>query len=97
MCLAVPMRVVELNLPMGTVELEGVRRHVHLGFLEEVSVGDYVLVHAGCAVQRLRPEEAEEDLALLRQLLAASEEAEGIGGPGPNPGEARHPESEDLS
>jgi hydrogenase expression/formation protein HypC len=69
MCLAIPMRVVELNLPMGTVELEGVRREVHLGFVEDVALGDYVLVHAGCAVEKLHPEQAEEDLKLLRSLL----------------------------
>ena len=76
MCLAVPMRVVECDLPMGVVELEGVRRRVHLGFLEEVAVGDYVLIHAGCAVERLDPEEAEEDLKLLRELLRTAEENE---------------------
>lgn len=72
MCLAVPMRVVEIDLPMGTVELEGIRRRVHLGFLDELELGDYVLVHAGCAVERLRPEEAEEDLRMLREMLGDS-------------------------
>jgi hydrogenase expression/formation protein HypC len=76
MCLAVPMRVVELDLPMGTVDLEGIRRRVHLGFLEEVKVGDYVLIHAGCAVEKLHPAEAEEDLRLLRSLLEFSEEVQ---------------------
>ncbi len=67
MCLAVPMRVVELDLPMGTVELEGIRREVHLGFVDDVALGDYVLVHAGCAVEKLNPEQAEEALKLLAQ------------------------------
>lgn len=81
MCLAVPMRVVELDLPMGTVDLQGIRRSVHLGFLEDVKLGDYVLVHAGCAVEKLRPEEAEEDLALLRQLLQQADEEDAARGP----------------
>jgi hydrogenase expression/formation protein HypC len=72
MCLAIPMRVVELDLPMGTVDLQGIRRRVHLGFLEDVRLGDYVLIHAGCAVEKLHPEEAEEDLRLLLSLLEAS-------------------------
>jgi hydrogenase expression/formation protein HypC len=80
MCLAVPMRVVELDLPMGTVELEGIRRRVHLGFIDEVALGDYVLVHAGCAVERLRPEQAEEDLELLRTLLRLTDEEQASGG-----------------
>jgi len=54
---------------MGVVELEGVRRRVHLGFVDGVQIGDYVLVHAGCAVERLDPRQAEEDLALLLKLL----------------------------
>ena len=74
MCLAVPMKVVELDLPMGTVELEGIRRRVHLGFLEEVAVGDYVLIHAGCAVERLHPEQAAADLQLLRSILELAPE-----------------------
>jgi hydrogenase expression/formation protein HypC len=80
MCLAVPMRVVELDLPMGTVELEGIRRRVHLGFIDEVALGDYVLVHAGCAVERLRQEQAEEDLELLRTLLRLTDEEQASGG-----------------
>ena len=79
MCLAVPMRVVELDPPMGVVELEGIRRQVFLGFLEGIETGDYVLVHAGCAVERLRPEEAAADLEMFRQLLEADET--GTGGP----------------
>ena len=81
MCLAVPMRVVECEPPLGVVELEGIRRSVFLGFLEGVEVGDYVLVHAGCAVERLRPEEAAADLEMFRQIL----ELDGAGGSAPPP------------
>jgi hydrogenase expression/formation protein HypC len=82
MCLAVPMRIVERDPPMGVVELEGIRRRVFLGFLDEAEIGDYVLIHAGCAVERLRPEEAEADLALIRQLLESQAEAEASGDAG---------------
>jgi hydrogenase expression/formation protein HypC len=60
---------------MGVVELEGIRRRVFLGFLEDVQAGDYVLIHAGCAVERLRPEEAEADLEMFRLLLELEESA----------------------
>lgn len=69
MCLAVPMRLVERDGERGVVELSGVRRQVHLGFVPDLALGDYVLVHAGFVIERLDPERAEEDLKLLSILL----------------------------
>jgi len=94
MCLAVPMRVVECTESTGVVELEGIRRQVFLGFLDDVVPGDYVLIHAGCAVEKLRPEEAEADLKLLRELAEALPgEPGGYGEPGESgePGEPGEP------
>ncbi len=69
MCLAVPMRLVERDGDRGTVELSGVRREVHLGFVPDLALGDYVLVHAGFVIEKLDTERAEEDLRLLSILL----------------------------
>lgn len=69
MCLAVPMKLVEREGERGVVELSGVRRQVHLGFVPDLDIGDYVLVHAGFVIERLDPERAEEDLKLLSILL----------------------------
>lgn len=69
MCLAVPMKLVEREGERGVVELSGVRRQVHLGFVPDLAIGDYVLVHAGFVIERLDPERAEEDLKLLSILL----------------------------
>ena len=69
MCLAVPMKIVELNGPEAIVEEEGVRRQARVDFLPAAQVGDYVLVHAGIAIERVNEEEARETLALLRQLF----------------------------
>jgi hydrogenase expression/formation protein HypC len=63
------MRLVERKDELGVVELGGVRREVHLGFVTDLAIGDYVLVHAGFVIERLQPEQAEEDLRLLSQLL----------------------------
>ena len=49
MCIAVPMKVVEIKDDMGIVESQGVRREVGLMFLEDLIVGDWVLIHAGFA------------------------------------------------
>ena len=68
MCLAIPMKVVEINGNTATVEQEGVSKAARIDFLEGIQVGDYVLIHAGIAIERIRPEEAEETLRLIRMI-----------------------------
>ena len=62
MCLAVPMKVVKREGDKGVAELEGVTREVALHFVD-AQVGDYILVHAGFAIQKVdeESEEAAED------------------------------------
>jgi len=71
MCLALPVRVVELG-PAETaiVDLGGVRKEISLALLDDVSIGDYVILHAGYALSKLDPEEAEKTLALFAELDA---------------------------
>jgi len=68
MCLAIPIRVEQL-LPdnMARVTLSGVSKIVSIALLEDVRLGDYLLVHAGYALARLDPDEAEQTLALMRE------------------------------
>lgn len=68
MCLAIPMRVVEIDGFRAVAEVDGVRREARLDLLPEVVVGDYVLIHAGLAIATVDPEAAEETLTVLRQL-----------------------------
>jgi len=69
MCLAIPSKVVEIRDKMATIDVSGVRRDVSLLLLpEEAAVGDYVLVHAGFAIQRIDPEAAEEALRLIKEI-----------------------------
>ena len=68
MCLAVPMKVVELNLPLAVVEVEGVRREIRADFLPDLALGEYVLVHAGIAIERVDADEAEETLRLMQEI-----------------------------
>jgi hydrogenase expression/formation protein HypC len=67
MCLAIPI-LVEALLPddLARVTLSGVRKVVSIALLEDVRVGDYLLIHAGYALARLDPDEADETLALMR-------------------------------
>ncbi|MCD6506761.1 HypC/HybG/HupF family hydrogenase formation chaperone [Candidatus Poribacteria bacterium] len=68
MCMAVPMRVVEIHGDLGIVELGGVRREVSLQLLEDVRENDYVIVHAGFAIEKLDEEAAGETLELFRRM-----------------------------
>ena len=68
MCLAIPMKVVEINGNTAKVEQEGVSKTARIDFLSDLKVGDYVLVHAGLAIERVDPKEAEETLRLIRMI-----------------------------
>ena len=69
MCLAIPVKVVELGAgDTATVDLGGVRKEISLALLADVQVGDYVILHVGYALSKLDPEEAERTLALFAEL-----------------------------
>jgi hydrogenase expression/formation protein HypC len=68
MCLAVPMRVTAIEGQVARVESAGVELDAGLDLVEEVAVGDYVIVHAGYAIQRLSADDAAETLSILRRL-----------------------------
>jgi hydrogenase expression/formation protein HypC len=68
MCLAVPALVVEKTGNIATVEVEGNRRHADVSLVPEAEVGDYVMLHAGFAISKYTKEEAEETMALLKEL-----------------------------
>ena len=71
MCLAFPAKVVEINESLAKVELSGVTRDVSLMLLPETKVGDYVLVHAGFAMQIVQQKEVDEMLALFDEMNGA--------------------------
>ena len=69
MCLALPARVVELREnELGMVDLGGVRREISLAMVDDVRVGDYVIVHVGYALSKLDTEEAEKTLRLFAEM-----------------------------
>ena len=53
MCLAVPLKIVEIDGLNGVGEVEGLRRNMRLDFIREPKLGEYVIVHAGFAIERL--------------------------------------------
>ena len=67
MCLALPARVIRLIPPENALAtLSGIQREISLVLVDGVAPGDYVIVHAGYALNRLDPEEAEKTLAIIR-------------------------------
>ena len=79
MCLAVPVRLKEKKSEThGVIDYAGVLRDVDLRLLDSVEEGDYILVHAGFAIEKLNEAEAEETLVLMRQMafLKAEDEAQ---------------------
>ncbi len=68
MCLGIPVKIVSKGDQRGIAELNGVTREIDLRLLEDVQVGDYVILHAGFGIQKLDEREALETLTLLRQM-----------------------------
>jgi hydrogenase expression/formation protein HypC len=81
MCLAVPGEILSIDQSTATVDLGGVRQDVRLDLVDNASVGSYVLVHVGYAIQLMTPAEAKETFALFDEYAAALE-LEGVPGDG---------------
>ena len=62
MCLAVPLKIVEINGLDAVGEVEGLRRRMRLDFIKEPKLGEYVIVHAGFAIERLPEKQALADI-----------------------------------
>ena len=77
MCLAIPVRVVELlDDAMAVVELGGIRKQISLALVDDVQVGDHVILHVGYALSKLDAEEAERTLALFASASAPAAAAQ---------------------
>lgn len=77
MCLAIPGKIVEIideENRIAKVEVGGVRRGVNIGMLDDVKIGDYVLVHVGFAMSKIDEKQAAETLRTLQELGAYQEE-----------------------
>ncbi|RCX12225.1 hydrogenase maturation protein HypC [Anaerobacterium chartisolvens] len=68
MCLAVPGRVVKIEDKTAIVDVMGASAEVSVELIRNVDIGDYVLVHAGCAIQRIDEDEALDTIKLFKEL-----------------------------
>ncbi len=67
MCLAIPARIDSIEAGSAEVDIRGLKRRIGLALLPDAAVGEFVLVHAGFAIQRIDQDEAEETYRLLEQ------------------------------
>ena len=78
MCLGVPGKIIEKyeksGLPMGKIDFGGTVREACLSYVPEAEVGDYTLIHVGFAINLISEEEAQETLAMLREIMELEEE-----------------------
>lgn len=85
MCLAVPARIIELlDSGLARAEVGGIVKSVNLCLVDDVGIGDYVIVHVGFALAKLTPEEAEATLSLFAEAGMLDEldlPADAPGGP----------------
>ncbi len=70
MCLAIPSKITRIENGMATIDVDGVQRQASLLLLEDVKVGDYVIVHAGFAIHKIDEAAAMETLKFLKEAAA---------------------------
>lgn len=68
MCLAIPVKVVKIKGTLAEVDMSGVKRQADIRFLENIKPGDYILLHAGFAIEKIDEKEAQETLKLLKDV-----------------------------
>ena len=78
MCLSIPSKIIEIDEDnMATVDTMGIKRMVSLDLvLDEVGIGDYILIHVGFAMSKIDEAEALQSLEVYREMLEAMEEEE---------------------
>ena len=73
MCLAIPLKLVEIDGKEALGEALGMKRKIRVDFIGEPKVGEYVMVHAGFAIERLEESRALEDMAVWEEMKNALE------------------------
>jgi hydrogenase expression/formation protein HypC len=68
MCLAIPMKLISIKGNKGIVELSGVKKEISLNLLDRVKLGDYLIIHAGFAIEKLNEQEAKDTLGIWEEI-----------------------------
>lgn len=75
MCYAIPAKIISIKGDEATVDYGGVKKKVNINLVDNVDVGDYVLIHAGFIIEKLDKHSAEESLQIIREYVNESEKA----------------------
>lgn len=70
MCIAIPSKIVNIENDIGTIDVEGIKHKVSLQLLDDANVGDYVIVHAGFAIDKIDELEAHRSLKTIREVAS---------------------------
>ncbi len=74
MCVGIPSKIVKINDSMAIIDVEGAQCEISLLLLnEDVKVGEYVIVHAGFAIQKIQEEDAKENLRLMKKMFGVED------------------------
>ncbi|MEW6170231.1 MAG: HypC/HybG/HupF family hydrogenase formation chaperone [Candidatus Omnitrophota bacterium] len=68
MCLGIPMKLISIEKDFATAEVENIKRRVNIRMLANAKIGDYVLIHAGFAIQKIDPIEAKKTIKLIKDI-----------------------------
>lgn len=71
MCLAIPLQLIEINGNEAIAEANGVRRTIRVDFIREPKVGDFIIAHAGFAIERMSETQALENLRAIQEVADA--------------------------
>lgn len=69
MCLGIPGRIIEINGSTAVIDVAGARKTVSMALLDKAGMGDYVIVHAGFAIEKIDTQKAEETLRLINEVI----------------------------
>jgi hydrogenase expression/formation protein HypC len=72
MCLAVVGRIEEIDGEMASAEILGVRRQISIVLVPEIKIGDYVMIHAGFAINQMEEKDAHETESIIKEVLKYS-------------------------
>ena len=76
MCYAIPAKIIEIDGETAYVDYGGVKRKVNVSLMESIKTGDYILIHAGFAIEKLSKKSAEETLQLIHDVMQSIDENE---------------------
>jgi hydrogenase expression/formation protein HypC len=74
MCYAIPAKIIKITGDTALVDYSGVTKTVNISLMDDIAVGDYVLIHAGFAIEKLVKESAEEALEIIKRDIAQFDE-----------------------